>query len=118
MCVTDGSLFGGSFGYSGKTPGGAEPAARGLLPTAMGMGSTPAGELSMVVGAGGTDVSAVSYASQTQGEVSGSVANGYFVLWFPGDELKDYPDAGIPLEMTYKDGTRAHARVSLDWANP
>ncbi|MFC7859597.1 hypothetical protein [Arthrobacter koreensis] len=118
MCVTDGSLFGGSFGYSGKTPGGAGPAARGLLPTAMGMGSTSAGELSMVVGAAGADVSAVSYASHTQGEVSGSVANGYFVLWFPGDELKDYPDAGIPLELTYKDGTRGQVRVSLDWANP
>lgn len=117
MCVTDGSLFGGSFGYSGKTPGGAEPAARGLLPTAMGMGSTSAGELSMVVGAAGAEVSAVSYASQTQGDVSGSVANGYFVLWFPGDELRDYPDDGVLLQVSYTDGSQEQVLASLDWAN-
>ncbi|MBF4994256.1 hypothetical protein ITX31_09045 [Arthrobacter gandavensis] len=117
MCVTEGSLFGSSLGYSGKTPGGAEPAARGLLPTAMGMGSTSAGELSMVVGAAGSEVSAVSYASETQGDVSGSVANGYFVLWFPGDELKDYPETGVLLQVSYADGTRGQVRVSLDWAN-
>lgn len=117
MCVTDGSLFGASFGYSGKTPGGAEPAARELLPASLGMGSTSSGELSMVVGAAGAEVDAVSYASQTEGDVSGSVANGYFVLWFPGDELKDYPEAGVPLQVSYKDGTREQVRVSLDWAN-
>lgn len=117
LCVTDGSLFGGSFGYSGQRPAGAEPAPRELLPTAMGMGSASAGELSMVVGASGAEVRGVSYLSRSEGEVRASVANGYFVLWFPGDELRDYPEEGVQLQVTYADGTRAQVRVSLDWAN-
>ncbi|MGW9405308.1 hypothetical protein ACWGQ2_15210 [Arthrobacter sp. NPDC055585] len=117
MCVTDGSLFGGSFGYSGHRPGDVEPAARELLPTAMGMGSTSAGELSMVVGAAGSEVSGVSYLSRSEGEVRASVANGYFVLWFPGNELRDYPDEGVLLQVSYTDGSQAQVRVSLDWAN-
>lgn len=117
MCVTDGSFFGGSFGYSGKRPGGAEPAPRGLLPTAMGMGSASAGELSMVVGAAGADVTGVSYASRTEGEVAGSVANGYFVLWFPGDELRNYPSGGVELMVEYSDGSSGLVMASLDWAN-
>lgn len=117
LCVTDGALFGGSFGYSGQRPAGAEPAPRELLPTAMGMGSASAGELSMVVGASGAEVRGVSYLSRSEGEVRASVANGYFVLWFPGDELRDYPEEGVQLQVTYADGTRAQVRVSLDWAN-
>ncbi len=117
MCVTDGSLFGGSFGYSGHRPGGVEPAERELLPTAMGMGSTSAGELSMVVGAAGSEVSGVSYLSRSEGEVRASVANGYFVLWFPGNELRDYPDEGVLLQVSYTDGSQAQLAVSLDWAN-
>ena len=117
MCVTDGSLLGGSFGYSGQRPGDVEPAPRELLPTAMGMGATPAGELSMVVGAAGSDVSGVSYSSRTEGEVRASVANGYFVLWFPGNELRDYPEEGVLLQVRYSDGTQEEVAVSLDWAN-
>ena len=71
----------------------------------------------MVVGAAGAEVSAVSYASQTQGDVSGSVANGYFVLWFPGDELRDYPDDGVLLQVSYTDGSQEQVLASLDWAN-
>ncbi len=117
MCVTDGSLFGGSFGYSGQRPGGSDPAPRELLPTAMGMGSASAGELSMVVGAAGSEVSGVSFQSRSDGEVRASVANGYFVLWFPGDELRDYPKEGVLLRVSYTDGTQAQVRASLDWAN-
>ena len=116
MCVTDGSLFGGSFGYSGSGPG-TEPEPRGLLPAAMGMGSAGAGELSLVVGAAGADVAGVSYASRTHGEVTGSVANGHFVLWFPGDELQDYPSGGVELLVKYSDGSSGPVMASLDWAN-
>ncbi|MFZ3454449.1 hypothetical protein [Arthrobacter sp. 7Tela_A1] len=117
MCVSDGSLFGGAFGYSGQRPDATEPEPRGLLPISMGMGSTRSGDLSMVVGAAGADVVGVSYTSQTEGEVVGSVANGYFVVWFPGDELRDYPADGVELSVEYTDGSSTSVAASLEWAN-
>ena len=83
----------------------------------MGTGSTRAGSLSMVAGDAGSDVVGVSYPSQTEGEVTGSVNLGQFVLWFPGDELQDYDSdhdgEGIELTVTYADGSSGLVRVGL-----
>ena len=116
MCVTDGSLFGGSFGYSGMGSGSV-PDPRGLAPSAMGVGTTSAGSLSMVAGDAGSDVVGVSYQSRTEGEVTGSVNLGQFVLWFPGDELQhydtDHDGVGVELQVTYADGSSGPVRVGL-----
>lgn len=117
MCVTDGWLSGGAFGYSGRALGAAALDPRGLLAMGMGTGTTPAGSLSMVAGAAGSDVVGVSYLSQAEGEVIGSVSKGQFVLWFPGDELQDYDTdhdgEGVELMVTYADGSSAPVRVGL-----
>ena len=117
MCVTDDSMFGGSFGYSGNPDGSPTPEPRDLLPHGMGMGTTSAGSLSMVVGAAGSDVVGVSYLSQAEGEVIGSVSKGQFVLWFPGDELEhydaDHDGEGVELQVTYADGSSGPIRVGL-----
>lgn len=117
MCVSDDSMFGGSFGYSGGPGGSPTPEPRDLLPQGMGTGTTQAGSLSMVAGAAGSEVVGVSYLSQTEGEVIGSVAKGQFVLWFPGDELQNYDTdhdgEGMELLVTYADGSSGPVRVGL-----
>lgn len=117
MCVTDGTLFGGSFGYSGPSGGSAVPKPRGLIAHGMGVGSTRAGDLSMVAGAAGSDVVGVVFQSRTAGEVVGSVSRGQFVLWFPGNELQDYDSdddgEGVELLVTYADGSSGPVRVGL-----
>lgn len=117
MCVSDDSMFGGSFGYSGGPGGSPTPGPRDLLPQGMGTGTTSAGSLSMVAGAAGSDVVGVSYPSQAEGEVTGSVSKGQFVLWFPGDELQNYDTdhdgEGVELMVTYADGSSAPVRVGL-----
>ena len=117
MCVSDDSMFGGSFGYSGGPGGSPTPGPRNLLPQGMGTGTTSAGSLSMVAGAAGSDVVGVAYLSQAEGEVIGSLSKGQFVLWFPGDELQDYDTdhdgEGVELMVTYADGSSAPVRVGL-----
>ncbi|MBD7996922.1 hypothetical protein H9639_16640 [Arthrobacter sp. Sa2CUA1] len=117
MCVSDDSMFGGSFGYSGGPGGSPTPEPRDLLPQGIGTGTTQAGNLSMVAGAAGSEVVGVSYLSQTEGEVIGSVAKGQFVLWFPGDELQNYDTdhdgEGVELLVTYADGSSGPVRVGL-----
>jgi hypothetical protein len=41
------------------------------------------------------------------------VNDGHFALWFPGNELQNASSQGVPLEVTYRDGTTATTRLTL-----
>lgn len=113
LCITDESrhLFRDQFGAIGTTPG--LPAARALSPVTLGTGSSDGRDLSVITGLAGKDVTAVSYASASHGKVAASVDAGQFALWFPGDELLDANRAGVPVQVTYRDGSTATLKLKL-----
>lgn len=116
MCITDDSagLFDkGMIGSVGKPTGYAAPEARELFATDLGMGTMGAGDISLAAGAAGPDVMAVTYQSQSHGDVTATVNAGRFALWFPGDELKFPPNSGVEVQVTYRDGQTGTSRLNL-----
>lgn len=116
LCITDDSshLFGrdmiGSIGTSVATP----PGPRELIATDLGTGTMNAGDISVAVGAAGSDVVGVVYHSRTHGDVAATVSDGHFALWFPGDELKQASSThGVDVEVTYGDGTSGTSTLML-----
>lgn len=114
LCVDDGSagLFTTMFGSIG-TPDVPAAGPRDVVATDLGVGATSAGELSLVGGLAGSDVTAVRLHSTSAGVVDASVSGGRFVLWFPGGELADAVPAGVELEVGYSDGTSTTVTVRL-----
>lgn len=116
MCITDDSagLFDkGMIGSVGKPGGYAAPGPRELSATDLGMGTMGAGDISLAAGAAGPDVLAVTYRSQTHGDVTATVNAGRFALWLPGDELKERPTGSVEVQVTYRDGQTGTSRLSL-----
>lgn len=116
LCITDDSshLFGrdviGSIGTATTTP----PGPRELIATDLGTGTMNAGDISVAVGAAGSDVVGVVYHSRTHGDVAATVSDGHFALWFPGDELKHASSThGVNVEVTYRDGSTATSTLTL-----
>ncbi|GAA1563301.1 MULTISPECIES: hypothetical protein [Kribbella] len=113
LCITDRSrhLFRDQFGAIGTTTD--LPAPRALTPVTLGTGSSDGHDLSVITGLAGQDVTAVSYASRSHGKVAASVSAGQFALWFPGDELVNANKTGVPVQVTYTDGTAATLTLRL-----
>lgn len=116
MCITDDStrLFDDWIGSIGMVPDQrAVPAARDLIATDLGTGVIDAGQVSLAAGRAGANVVGVVYRSKEQGEVSATVSGGRFALWLPGDELEHAPNAGVEVEVTYRDGTTGTRSLHL-----
>ncbi|MGZ0153458.1 RNA polymerase sigma factor [Kribbella sp. WER1] len=113
LCITDRSrhLFRDQFGAIGTTS--ALPTPRALTPITLGTGSSNGNDLSVITGLAGKDVAAVSYASTSHGKVAANVDAGQFALWFPGDELVNANRTGVPVQVTYTDGTSATLTLEL-----
>lgn len=117
LCVTDGSsgLPGGwftdMFGSIGVTE--TAPHARELIATDLGTGTISAGDLSLIAGRAGADIVSVTYHSSQHGDVHATVTDGWFALWFPGDELIDAGRDGAEVRVTYQDGSQDLLSVML-----
>ena len=116
LCITDEStpLFKSSFGHVGAPTDYEEPAPRSVSAYALGTGSIDGRELSVAVGAAGSAVTGVVYRSDRHGAVSATVAGGHFAFWLPGGELERSSSHGVPVEVTYRDGTTETRTLSLD----
>jgi hypothetical protein len=79
--------------------------ARGIAATQLGTGSIADKPLSIASGRLGADVAAISYTSSTKEEVIATVAKGQFAFWLPGNDLQNATDQGVPLDVTYRDGS-------------
>ncbi|MFI0448588.1 hypothetical protein [Actinomadura sp. 6N118] len=116
MCIAGNSTykFEDGFGSIGTPVNYTAPGPRDLLTTDLGTGTIDDGQLSLAVGAAGSEVAKVTYRSQDHGEVAATVSKGRFALWLPGDELDD--DAvrnGIQVKVTYSDGSTGTSRLHL-----
>jgi hypothetical protein len=114
LCVTDASA--GWFardmiGSSGTMTDWSPLGPRALAATDMGTGTMKAGDISLVAGFAGDEVTGVVLPNESHGDVTATVADGRFALWFPGDELAD--DHTASLEVTYADGTTEMVELSL-----
>jgi hypothetical protein len=94
-------------GSAGTSQPDERPSARDLELRSFGATTLNDRKLSVAVGLAGSDVTGVSYASATRGRVKGTVTKGQFALWLPGDDMKDAGDVGVPLQVTYRDGSTA-----------
>jgi hypothetical protein len=115
LCITDDSrhLFRSYFGSIGTTPPSDRPTARGLTPISLGTGSIAGNNLSVATGLAGADVSTVTYTSPTRGKITATVNDSQFALWLPGNDLTSANQAGVPLQVTYRDGTTATITLRL-----
>ncbi|WP_104179812.1 hypothetical protein [Arthrobacter sp. B0490] len=107
-CITDASALirgGNMIGSSGR-PIAADLAPRALKATQLGVGQvSDDGPLSMASGQAGSDVTGITYMSIEGDEVIATVSEGHFAFWLPGDEFTTTADAGLPVIVTYTDGT-------------
>lgn len=116
VCVTDASAPSfrkgriGAIGKSG-TDTGSKP--RGLVVTQLGTGTIGGNPISMASGAAGSDVAGIIYTSASGEEVVATVSRGHFAFWLPGDELQNSSEAGVPVEVTYSDGTSGTQTLSF-----
>lgn len=95
----------GSFGSVGKPVNAAALPARGIAVTRLGTGTIADKPLSIASGRVGADVAAISYTNSAGEEVTATVAKGQFAFWLPGNELQDASDRGVPVVVTYRDGS-------------
>jgi hypothetical protein len=114
LCVTDDStrLFRDHFGSIGR-PAVNPPGPRGLTATDLGTGSMNGKNLSVAVGFAGAEVTAVIYTSRARGKVKATVGAGRFALWLPGNDLENASQQGVPVQVTYRDGTAAAVTLKL-----
>lgn len=92
---------------TGGDPGCLLPSPRQMITNNFGVGYQQAGDISILAGLAGTEVSALTYHSRHHGVVAATVASGRFALWMPGDDFEDAPTDGVPVQVTYRDGTTA-----------
>lgn len=107
-CTTDATapwFDKGSFGSVGKPGNVAALPARGIAATQLGIGTIADKPISIASGRAGTDVAAISYTSSDNEEVIATVAKGQFAFWLPGNELQNASDQGVPVDVTYRDGS-------------
>ena len=94
----------GMFGSVGKPRMAALPA-RSIAATQLGTGTIADKSLSIASGRVGADVAAISYTSSAGTAVIATVAKGHFAFWLPGNELQNASDHGVPVQVTYRDGS-------------
>jgi hypothetical protein len=107
-CTTDATapLFDkGSFGSVGKPNTVAALPARGIAPTQLGTGTIADKPISLASGRVGADVAAITYTSASKEDVTATVAKGHFAFWLPGNDLQNAADEGVPVKVTYKNGS-------------
>lgn len=109
LCVTDEStpLFRDWIGMVGRPEDHVAPDPRSAAASALGTGMVDNAELSVAAGAVGADVTGLRYDSAEHGPVTATVAAGHFALWLPGDELEHAARDGVPVAVSYRDGTTA-----------
>ncbi|CEA06803.1 hypothetical protein BN1051_00139 [Arthrobacter saudimassiliensis] len=111
VCITDGQPgllgfgSGGRIGAIGTLRESDRPGPRDLRPITLGTGTMSPGSVSVAAGPAGTDIAAVVYDSPVHGAVEATVNDGQFALWMPGDELRNASSEGMPVQVTYRDGT-------------
>lgn len=95
----------GSFGSVGKSTHAAALPARGIDVSQLGTGTSSDKPLSIASGRVGADVAAITYTNSANEEVIATVAKGHFAFWLPGNDLQNASDEGVPVEVTYTDGS-------------
>ena len=48
---------------------------------------------------------AITYTNSADEEVIATVAKGQFAFWLPGNDLQNASDQGVPIKVTYTDGS-------------
>lgn len=117
LCITDSTdhLFDdGMIGSIGVATHSTTLDPRDLTATDLGAGTINNNDISLAAGRAGADITAVQYHSPTHGTVTASLSNGHFALWLPGNELENASSNGLPVEVTYGDGTTASVLLTLD----
>jgi hypothetical protein len=107
-CTTDATapwFDKGSFGSVGKSTNAAALPARGIDVSQLGTGTSSDKALSLASGRVGAEVAAITYTNSANEEVIATVAKGHFAFWLPGNDLENASDEGVPVEVTYTDGS-------------
>lgn len=95
----------GSFGSVGKSTNAAALPARGIAVSRLGTGMSSDKPLSIAAGRVGPEVAAITYTNSANEEVIATVAKGHFAFWLPGIDLQNASDEGVPVKVTYADGS-------------
>lgn len=107
-CTTDATAAWfrkGIIGSIGKPANVTALPARGIAATQLGTGVIADKPISIASGRVGADVTGVSYTNADKEEVLATVAKGQFAFWLPGNELQNATDRGVPVHVTYSDGS-------------
>lgn len=115
-CTTDATapwFRKGTIGSVGKPHSGSDLPARGIAATQLGTGYISDKPISIASGRVGADVKAISYTSAANEVVLATVAKGEFAFWLPGDDLRNASDRGLPVDVTYADGSSETRRLNF-----
>lgn len=115
-CTTDATapwFNKGTIGSIGKPSNATSPPARGIAATQLGTGTIGNKPISIASGRVGTDVAAMSYTNAAKERVVATVSKGQFAFWLPGSELQNASDQGIPVDVTYTNGTTESRRLNF-----
>lgn len=107
-CTTDATapwFRKGMIGSIGKPGNVAALPARSIAATQLGTGTIADKPISIASGRVGTDVAAISYTNASNEDVIATVAKGQFAFWLPGNELQNASDQGLPVNVTYTNGS-------------
>lgn len=107
-CITDATapwFHKGMIGSIGRPTSAASLPARGIAATQLGTGTIGNKPISIASGRVGTDVAAISYTNAVKEKVVATVSKGQFAFWLPGNDLQNASDQGVPVDVTYTDGT-------------
>lgn len=107
-CTTDATapwFRKGMIGSIGKPTNASGLPARGIAATQLGTGTIADKPISIASGRVGTDVTEVSYTNSSNEDVIATVAKGHFAFWLPGNELQNATDQGVPVRVSYQDGS-------------
>jgi hypothetical protein len=107
-CTTDATapwFRKGTIGSIGKPTNVADLPARGIAATQLGTGMIADKPISIASGRVGPDVTGLSYTNADKEDVIATVAKGQFAFWLPGNELRNATDHGVPIHVTYSDGS-------------
>lgn len=115
-CTTDATapwFREGMIGSIGKPSNATALPARGIAATQLGTGTIADKPISIASGRVGTEVVAVTYTSAANEEVIATVAKGQFAFWLPGNEMQNASDQGLPVNVTYTNGTTETQRLNF-----
>ena len=105
FCINDTATAAARSSYLGFTSSAELPGRRELKVGVLGASELNGKYMSSAVGLAGADVTGITYTSAKHGKVKATVAGGQYALWLPGKELERAIFNGVPLQVTYRDGT-------------